>query len=153
MTLAERAGMALLRRLEPEAAHRLALRLLHAPLAPAPGPVGSGRLATRLGQWASDALVITLGAQGALAVTTDGAFFAQPPPVQVVNTAGAGDALDGGILLALSQGADWPAALALGTAAAASVVMNEGTALCRHDQVTDLRPQVQVLQLDQSQFR
>jgi tagatose 6-phosphate kinase len=104
----------------------------------------SERLAGRLGDWAREAIVITLGHQGALAVTKEGAYWVHPPQVPVVNTAGAGDALDAGIMLARSRGADWPAALALGTAAAASVVMNEGTAICRKEQVEELMPQVQV---------
>lgn len=103
------------------------------------------RLAGRLNEWASEALIVTLGARGALAVTPEGCYHAQPPQVPVVNTAGAGDAMSGGVMLARSQGADWPAALALGTAAAASVVMNEGTAICRREQVEELLPQIQVV--------
>jgi 1-phosphofructokinase family hexose kinase len=103
------------------------------------------RLAGRLGEWASDALIVTLGERGALAVTPEGCYHAQPPKVPVVNTAGAGDALSGGVMLARSQGADWPAALALGTAAAASVVMNEGTAICRRAQVEELLPRIRVV--------
>jgi 1-phosphofructokinase len=103
-----------------------------------------GRLAGRLGEWASEAIVITLGDRGALATTAEGIYRVRPPEVAVVNTAGAGDALDAGIMLARSRGADWPAALALGTAAAASVVMNEGTAICRREQVGELLPQVRV---------
>ena len=101
-------------------------------------------LSDRLGEWASEAIVITLGRQGALAVTTEGAFRVRPPSVPAVNTAGAGDALDAGIMLARSRGAGWPAALALGTAAAASVVMNEGTAICRREQVEEMLSQVRV---------
>ncbi|MBS1253568.1 MAG: Tagatose-6-phosphate kinase [Anaerolineales bacterium] len=101
-------------------------------------------LAGRLGQWASDALIVTLGERGALAATTAGHHRVQPPEVPVVNTAGAGDALNGGILLARSRGDDWPAALALGTAAAASVIANEGTAVCRREQVEELLPQARV---------
>ena len=71
-------------------------------------------------------------------------YYAKPPSVPVVNTAGAGDALDGGIMLARSQGSDWPAALTLGTAAAASVVMHEGTAVCQRGQVELLKNQVRV---------
>ena len=109
------------------------------------GIVGLGRqLSTRLGVWASDALVVTLGEQGTLAVTKEGRYYAKPPSVPVVNTAGAGDALDGGIMLARSQGGDWPAALTLGTAAAASVVMHEGTAVCQREQVEALKGQVRV---------
>jgi 1-phosphofructokinase len=104
----------------------------------------AGRLAGRLGQWASDALIVTLGRHGALAVTAAGCYHAQPPQVPVVSTAGAGDALSGAIMLARSQGAGWPAALSLGTAAAASVLMNEGTAICHREQVQELLPQVNV---------
>jgi 1-phosphofructokinase family hexose kinase len=105
----------------------------------------AGRLRGRLGTWASQALVVTLGGRGSLAVTSDGYYLAQPPEVPVVNTAGAGDALNGGVMLARSRGADWPAALALGTAAAASVVTTEGTGICRREQVEELLPQVQVV--------
>jgi 1-phosphofructokinase family hexose kinase len=101
-------------------------------------------LGNRLRDWASEAIVITLGREGALAVTTEGAYRVRPPQVPVVNTAGAGDALDAGMMLARSRGADWPEALILGTAAAASVVMNEGTAICRRDQVEELLSHVRV---------
>jgi dihydroorotate dehydrogenase len=46
--LTERIGVALLRRIEPEAAHRLALAALGLGLVPLPGPVTSARLRTRL---------------------------------------------------------------------------------------------------------
>lgn len=44
----ERAGLAVLRRLDPETAHALALKALRAGLAPLPGPVSSPRLAVSL---------------------------------------------------------------------------------------------------------
>jgi fructose-1-phosphate kinase PfkB-like protein len=50
-------------------------------------------------------------------------------------------------MLARSQGADWPAALALGTAAGTSVVMNDGTAICRRKEVEALLPRVRVKEL------
>jgi fructose-1-phosphate kinase PfkB-like protein len=101
-----------------------------------------------LGQWASQAIVVTLGREGALAVTACGSYAARPPIVPVVNTAGAGDALDAGLMLARSRGEDWSAALALGTAAAASVVMNEGTAVCQREEVEAFVAQVQVERLE-----
>jgi 1-phosphofructokinase family hexose kinase len=100
-----------------------------------------------LGVWAGQSIVITLGDDGALAVTKEASYVVRPPSVPVVNTAGAGDALDAGLMLARSQGHDWPDALALGTAAAASVVMNEGTAICRREQVGELLRQVRVHRL------
>jgi fructose-1-phosphate kinase PfkB-like protein len=101
----------------------------------------------RLGSWATEALIVTLGEQGTIAVTSAGSYRALPPRVPVVNTAGAGDALAGGMMLARSRGSDWPAALALGTAAGASVVMNEGTATCRRTEVEELLPRVRVEEL------
>ncbi|SDY35975.1 quinone-dependent dihydroorotate dehydrogenase [Citreimonas salinaria] len=48
MSLLEQAGLAALRRVEPERAHRLALLALRAGLAPAPGLLSSDRLRTRV---------------------------------------------------------------------------------------------------------
>jgi 1-phosphofructokinase family hexose kinase len=107
------------------------------------------RLAKRLGEWASDALVVTMGGRGALAVTREGSYHALPPEVAVSNTAGAGDALNGGLMLARSRGRSWSAALRLGTAAAASVVMNEGTAICQRAQVEALLSQVCIEQIEE----
>lgn len=101
-----------------------------------------------LNRWCSDALIVTLGGHGALAITEYAGYMVEPLEVPVVNTAGAGDALNGGLMLARSQGRDWPAALALGTAAAASVVMNDGTAVCKREQVDEWMPQVRVRQVD-----
>lgn len=48
MSLVERAGLAVLRRIDPETAHGLALQALRLGLAPLPGPVTSRRLRTQL---------------------------------------------------------------------------------------------------------
>ena len=48
MSLVERAGLALLHRIDPERAHGLSLRALRSGLAPLPGPLTSPRLATTL---------------------------------------------------------------------------------------------------------
>ena len=112
------------------------------------GPDGQCQLVSRLRHFARrcslDALVVTVGAEGALIVSETGAYRARPPTVEAANTAGAGDALSAGLMLARRRGARWSAALALGVAAAASVVMNDGTAICRRDQVRALLPQVRV---------
>jgi 1-phosphofructokinase family hexose kinase len=109
-------------------------------------------LAARLGLYREthglDALVVTLGAAGALAVTAESTYGVVPPEVDIANTAGAGDALGAGLMWARQQGMQWPAALALGTAAAASVVMNDGTAICDCDQVRALAPRVAVRSID-----
>ena len=104
-------------------------------------------LAARLGEWATDALVITLGKHGALAVTHDDALYAPAPATAVVSAAGAGDAVAAGLMLARRRGESWADALRLGVAAATAVVGNEGTAVCRADQVFAILPAVDVHRL------
>ncbi|MFN2132860.1 MAG: 1-phosphofructokinase family hexose kinase [Anaerolineae bacterium] len=102
------------------------------------------RLRRSVEKWGLDALVVTLGAEGALLAAGRRAYRAYPPAVEVANTAGAGDALNAGLMLARCRGMSWPAALALGTAAAASVVMNDGTAICYREQVQAFYSEVRV---------
>jgi 1-phosphofructokinase family hexose kinase len=104
-------------------------------------------LRARLGIWASDALIITLGAAGAVAVTAEQMLYAPAPTVQVVSAAGAGDAVAAGVMLARRRGQSWAAALQLGVAAAAAVVINEGTAVCRAADVQRLLAQVEVVEV------
>lgn len=70
-----------------------------------------------------DTALITLGAQGALLVTADGAWHATPPPTQVLSTVGAGDSSLAGYLIAECAGEPAPQRLAravrTGSAAAA----------------------------------
>lgn len=106
------------------------------------------RLSRMLGVWASDAIIVTLGSKGSLAVTWKKGYVVQPPEVAVVNTTGAGDALSAGVMLSLSREECWKQALVWGTAAAASVVMNEGTAICRRSQVEDLLEQVTIQEIE-----
>jgi tagatose 6-phosphate kinase len=101
-------------------------------------------LRARLGEWASRAIIVTLGERGVLAATVEGTLLSRPPEVSVVNTAGAGDAITGAIMMSLSRGDAWPDALALGTAAAASVVTTRATGICRRDQVLALLEHITV---------
>lgn len=61
-------------------------------------------------------LVVTLGAAGAVAISAEGCWQANPPPVQVVSSAGGGDALLAGLAVARMQGQSLAGALALGIA-------------------------------------
>jgi 1-phosphofructokinase family hexose kinase len=101
----------------------------------------------RLGQWACDALIVTLGKAGALAVTAGGSYYAPAPQVAVVSPAGAGDAVAAGVMLGRRRGDSWAGALRLGVAAAAAVVQNEGTAVCTADQVAAMLPMVEVAEI------
>ncbi|MCB0087552.1 MAG: hexose kinase [Caldilineaceae bacterium] len=101
-------------------------------------------LAARLNRLATDAIIISMGKRGALAVAQGEAWYAPALDVPIAVTAGAGDAMDAGIMLAREQGAGWPEALRWGTALAAAAVMHPGTAGCDATQVPHLLQQVQV---------
>lgn len=63
------------------------------------------------------AVVLTLGASGAIAAVDDALLTVEAPEVQVIDTTGAGDALVGALAAALDRGADWVHAIAEGVAA------------------------------------
>jgi ribokinase len=66
------------------------------------------------------AVVVTLGARGALVVPADGPVLVQaPPPVTPVDTTGAGDCFCGALGQALARGAELPEAVRYAVAAAA----------------------------------
>jgi len=74
------------------------------------------------------AVVVTMGATGALVVTSGGAELVPGFKVEVVDTTGAGDAFSGALAVALAEGADLAAAVAFANAAAALQVTKLGTA-------------------------
>ena len=65
---------------------------------------------------ASGAVLATLGGNGAVLVTADGAWHATPPPTTVVSTVGAGDSSLFGYLLGDIRGLPAPERLALAVA-------------------------------------
>ena len=69
-------------------------------------------------------VVCSLGGEGALLVSAEGAWFATAPRVEVVNTVGAGDSLLAGFLFAGGAG---PEALRVGVAWATAAVGTSGT--------------------------
>jgi len=72
--------------------------------------------------------VITLGAVGALIVTSDEVEHVPGRKVKVVDTTGAGDAFNGALAVALAEGKGLPEAVAFANAAAALQVTKLGTA-------------------------
>lgn len=85
--------------------------------------------------------VVSLGAQGALAVDATGAAFAPALDVPVRTTTGAGDAMVAGLLLALAGGAGLTDALRHGTAAAAARCLCAGDAFLHRADFDALLPQ------------
>ena len=90
-------------------------------------------------------LVITLGEEGALAVLPERAYWIPPPPVKVVSTAGAGDAVLAGLAVALSTGEPLEDGLRLGFAAAGAVCLTPATADCRRADVERLLPLIELI--------
>lgn len=74
-------------------------------------------------------VLITLGAQGAVLVTREGAWHADSAAGTAVSTVGAGDALLAGFLAAASEGADDLACLARGVAFGAAAVALPGSTM------------------------
>ncbi len=105
------------------------------------------RLASRMSEWADEALIVTLGKLGAVAITPEGRWYVPALSVPFVSPAGAGDGMTSGILLARYRDESWQNAIALGTAVAASVVMNPGTCDSAPSQVEELLPIVEIIAL------
>jgi ribokinase len=74
------------------------------------------------------AVVVTLGAEGALIVTLDAVQYVSGYKVDVVDTTGAGDAFNGALAVALAEGRTLPEAVDFANAAAALQVTKVGTA-------------------------
>jgi 6-phosphofructokinase 2 len=88
-----------------------------------------------IAQGAAEAVIITLGEEGALVRSATETARIRPPKVVVRSAVGAGDSFVAALTLGLSRG--WPLekAARYGVAAAASAVTGEATDLCRADQV------------------
>jgi len=87
-------------------------------------------------------VIATLGEQGALAVLPEKTYHIAPLEVEVVNSAGAGDAVLAGLAHALDQHAPLEEGLRLGFAAAAAVMLTPRTADCEPAQVERFKSQV-----------
>jgi ribokinase len=86
----------------------------------APGERAPDELAALARTVTRSAVVVTLGARGALVLPADGpATLQAPPPVTPVDTTGAGDCFCGALAQALAAGAELPAAVRYAVTAAA----------------------------------
>jgi 6-phosphofructokinase 2 len=75
-------------------------------------------------------VALTLGAQGALLVTQNGAWRAKAPAVKAASTVGAGDSFLGAMIWALCEGASPETAFRFGVAAGSATLLSSGTQLC-----------------------
>ena len=92
--------------------------------------------------------VITMGADGALAVLENASYRIPPIQVEVSSPAGAGDAVLAGLAHALHFGEEIEAGLRLGIAAATAVCLQAGTAAYDVADMRRLLDEVELVALD-----
>ncbi len=101
--------------------------------------------AHRLVEQSGAAVIVTMGAGGALAVLPDRVYRIPSPKVRIVSAAGAGDAVLAGLAWALSSQRPVEEGLRLGFAAAGAVMLTPGTADCRRADVERLLPTIELI--------
>jgi 6-phosphofructokinase 2 len=87
-------------------------------------------------------VALSLGHRGALLVTRDERWRAQPIPITPVSAVGAGDSFLGAMMWRLAAGDDLHDAFRYGVAAGAAALRNPGTELCHPKDVARLAAQV-----------
>lgn len=85
----------------------------------APSPDGDWASVRKLLESGCDAAVLTLGGEGAVVVTRDGAEHVPPFRVEAVDTVGCGDAFNGALAVAIAEGRPLPEAARFAAAAGA----------------------------------
>lgn len=89
-----------------------------------------------------DALVVALGAGGAILTTYGEQIYVRSPPVKALSPVGAGDSFVALLALSLARGLPLHQVLCFAVAAAAAAVMTPGTELCRKEDVERLYQQM-----------
>lgn len=84
------------------------------------------------------AIVVSLGAEGAILVTATESHHIYPPKVNVKSTVGAGDCMVAGMTIALSQNKTWKEVLQYGIACGTAATLNSGKGLCKQEDVERL---------------
>lgn len=94
-----------------------------------------------------EVVVVSMGAEGAMLVTSTTAKQIKPPKVERKSTVGAGDSMVAGIVYALTRGSSLAEAIQYGVACGTAATLNPGTELCRKQDVERLLSQVSVKEL------
>ena len=92
-------------------------------------------------------VVVSLGAEGAVASTGEGTWQARPPVVPAQNAVGSGDAMLAGLALGLAHGYAFEDVLRLGVAAGAANTLTIGAGRLRREDVDTILPDVMVQRL------
>lgn len=107
--------------------------------------IGTSRRLIEIGR--TEVVALTLGANGALLVSRDGAFRAGAPDIQAVSTVGAGDSFVGGMVGSLAAGAGLIDAFRYGVVTGSAAVLNQGTELCHAPDVTRLYERIEMVHI------
>ena len=89
-------------------------------------------------------VALTLGSQGAILATPEGAWRAWPLPINAVSSVGAGDSFLAAMVCALASGLPPQDAFRHGVAAGSAALLAPGTQLCRAEDVRELLQHVVV---------
>lgn len=90
-------------------------------------------------------VIVSMGADGAVAASADGLVLAVPPKVQTVSTIGSGDSMVAGFLwVLLKEGGDLAHAMRWGTAAGAATAMTDGSDIGNAAHIWELLDRVEV---------
>jgi tagatose 6-phosphate kinase len=119
--------------------------LVGQPIDDAAAAVKAARGLTRNGP---EMVVVSLGAEGAVAVQADRACRAEAPRVDVANTVGSGDCLLGGVAVGLRRGMELEEALRLGVACGTANATSPETGWARRADIDAVLPRVQVRGMD-----
>jgi tagatose 6-phosphate kinase len=111
------------------------------PIEGAPAAVEAARELSRKGP---EMVVVSLGAEGAVAVQEDRAWRAEAPRVEVVNAVGSGDCLLGGVAVGLARGLDTESILTLGVACGTANAQSRETGSASRADIDRLLPTVRV---------
>ncbi len=114
--------------------------LVSGKLADDPACIGAARKLIDTGK--AKIVAVSLGHLGALIVTNDAVLRAQPLPVKIVSSVGAGDSFLGALAFSLAKGEPVADAFRLAVAAGSAALIHEGTELARPDDAMRLMPQV-----------
>jgi 1-phosphofructokinase len=97
-------------------------------------------------------VVVSSGAEGAVAATAEGAWWARPPAIRTATTVGAGDAMVGAFAHAMVQRLPFLEALRLSTAAATAAASVTGSRVADLETIRALLPQVIVEQVSETKI-
>jgi len=116
-------------------------------------PLAAASAARALVAGGVEAVLATLGPHGAVLVTAEGAWHADPPPTTVVSTVGAGDSSLFGYLLGHLRGQAPDACLASAVAYGSAAAALPGTTIPRPSQVRTDQVSVRPIDLTQGDAR